>query len=207
MFLANKFSRQPAKAEHRYDDHDDNVVYRSQRGTVSFNAQSPPNSQHAAQLAQLAMAVQEDRPRGGRGHRSPGSMIDSGPPRAQISHTGQASASYPPVTGTARAYSTMTGHDDEPAGDPTADYPHAQHYPPQTEVSHRRVGQYASQYDTEPPRVYKYASAEKTAYSVEGRHGTMYVSAPRHANEAQLFDAVAAARSETSRPTRTIERM
>ncbi|KAI0414229.1 hypothetical protein F5X98DRAFT_377977 [Xylaria grammica] len=69
-----------------HDSHEGTVTYASVRGERSFLAEAPPNSPHGAKLAQIAMSIQEDRPR-----RKPNSgvsrvTIPEGPRRPQIQY-------------------------------------------------------------------------------------------------------------------------
>ncbi|KAJ2987612.1 hypothetical protein NUW58_g4404 [Xylaria curta] len=65
---------------------DGTVTYLSTRGEGSFMAETPANSPHAAKLAQVALSIQEGRPRGKSGSGPARATITEGFSRPQIQY-------------------------------------------------------------------------------------------------------------------------
>ncbi|KAI9166493.1 hypothetical protein HJFPF1_02596 [Paramyrothecium foliicola] len=182
------------------EDHE-GVSYASSNKTnrASFSATSPPNSQHAARLARLAMMVQ----------RPPHSTHDTyGAPQQHLIREGatvRALTQGPDRRGEATVISDRPEFpEDLPTrgNEPSSRDPYTNPRYGMAAANDQRLGQRASLAASwvpePPPEVTRYRNEERTTYVVQGRDGVVKVSAPVGCSEAELFDAIARAQSVPS---------
>uniref|UniRef100_A0A8H7K4Y0 Uncharacterized protein n=1 Tax=Bionectria ochroleuca TaxID=29856 RepID=A0A8H7K4Y0_BIOOC len=182
----------------------DGVYYASanNQNRASFSAVSPPNSSHAARLAQLSMAVHQPKGHEHNEHQrligdngAYNRMIESGsvdePPRQRQPHrswfhaiTGQRTVHKEDLP--RREASELDRVDRPGRRGEREDYRVAHREPRETSV--------VVPPDTEV-EVTRDRNESRTSYYIQGSKGYVRVSAPMASNEAELFDAIADGRS------------
>lgn len=179
-----------------FEDRGDNVTYSSVNDAEqkAFAAVTPVNSHHAARLAQIAMAVQENQPKG-NGHnktKKPSRLL--GP---STSHRGQiqyhpeypAPNSVPPEAVRQQAQADDYGDYRGPYEQGMSGSYATDSAPQQNQVAASSSGPVHSE---QAPRVTRRRTDERTGYLVRSSNGgKVSVSAPSGSNEAQFFDSVA----------------
>ncbi|KAK0710590.1 hypothetical protein B0H67DRAFT_583035 [Lasiosphaeris hirsuta] len=200
----------------------------------AFTAATPPNSTHAAKLAQIAMAVQASRehkpkPRRHAGlisgiyqrlqiQSTPGPPVDRGRyliggPQHAVAEGDTASQFTKSNMSTMSDMSSMSGMSS--ATEYGASPPQTAEYQGEEAAdaeyarapdSHRAYPVPFGQSPVQPPDVTRYRGEDRTAYKVRGRAGTVKVSAPAGSNEAGLFDALATANSRSGESVRAVAR-
>lgn len=172
---------------------------------TTFVAVSPPNSNHAAKLAQIAMMVQSKQTPKGKEKRV-GALTSNVAPRAQIQ-----AVAYDEVPQSYRTQqpsyqqASNTGYYEDGVEEiiPQNRSPvRVSVLPPPTRLPARTHFT-----PTGPPQVFRQATEQTTSYEVRGSNGKLQVSAPAGSNEAQLFDEVARLNSESAQTHRDDNRV
>ncbi|KAK0649325.1 hypothetical protein B0T16DRAFT_456750 [Cercophora newfieldiana] len=189
----NSSQLRPIAAPSNFNSGGAKVTYHSVNDEAgeAFSAATPPNSVHAAKLAQIAMAMQAQTRREQQQKKpEPKGLLSAISQRLHLQIQGPA-----PVA--PQRYLPPAG-DGKDVGGPAVEEPmnrsRTDKYDDQCECRSPSVQQ-------RPPEVTRYRTEDRTAYKVRGQNGTVRVSAPAGSNEAGLFDALAVANSTGSLPS------
>ncbi|KAK3356613.1 hypothetical protein B0T25DRAFT_629916 [Lasiosphaeria hispida] len=216
----------PVVADEEFKARGNKVTYFSvnEEEGEAFSAATPPNSAHATQLAQIAMAVQTSRDHKPKPRR-PAGLISGIYQRLQIQDTPSVDRGRYLATGARYAATEGDTASQFTESNMSAifDMLSATEYgapPPQSvayqgeeaagaEYAHAPGSNQAyaapfAQSPVQPPEVTRYRGGDRTAYKVRGHTGTVKVSAPAGSNEAGLFDALATTNSKPSESVRAL---
>lgn len=211
----------PVVAAEEFKAGGDKVTYYSVNDEAgeAFSAATPPNSVHAAKLAQIAMAMQARRE---QQKSKPKGFLSAISQRLQIQGSAHASTSSSAATAPAPQRYLLSAGGGRDTRRPAEDDDDMSQFTESNMSSMSTMSAMSSmssstayapvyrqpqaadeeEYDYEyanpavqPPEVTRYRAEDRTAYKVRGRSGTVKVSAPAGSNEAELFDALAVANS------------
>jgi hypothetical protein len=192
------------------EDSKDSVTYYSDNtaGNTSFKAVSPPNCEHAAELAEIALLVQANQAQKRKAKKKKLEL-----PPAKVRQRRIQSISHQATTDqTQENVPSVQYAKPEQVYDPQAQpiyqgreqqyydqVPRAQHLDDSPRQQALSTPYISTIYPPQQPEVTRYQTEERTSYQVKSANGKLYVSAPVDSSEARLFDEVARVSSVNSK--------
>ncbi|KUJ17429.1 uncharacterized protein LY89DRAFT_781634 [Mollisia scopiformis] len=209
LVRVENFAPVKRSAENRADQ----VIYQSKnsKDKTSFVAYSSPDSPHAAQLAQIALAVQQSdkqekrRAAPRRGFLSAPisyfqKQIGIVPAPEQPRRLLASGDTYQATTQTAYSYQEVEETDEDWDSTASTQVPETQQQFPSQDDDYETPATAAPVVTTltyaQQPKVTRLHTEDRISYAVRGANGKLYVSAPTGSSEAQMFDEVARLGSE-----------